>query len=321
MRKRLLSILLTLCMVFSLLPQMAMAQEIPIGYSYGGDVGSSGLDLTQAPSNTYYKAGDGYILWNDTDNDTDTLTLNNATIDTTTGNAFALTLKRNENVTIVAEGTNVLVSNTDGIGQASGGDGGDRADTVIKGSGTLAVTSEDTAPFGCSAISLNGALTISGGVTVTPINNKNSQNSLSTRGGISIMENASLGFTENTPTGEIKLNTGGDITVDTTGKVDVSYMFINGKFIHTNGKLADLWVTEDIGSDYCVCTVYNNYTLKQNETIIDRNGEDGLTVPNGATLTINEGVTLTVEDDDNNEIPTITNLGTIINNGTIQFPV
>lgn len=44
-RKRLLSILLTICMVFGMLPQMAMAQEIPSCYSDGGDVGSTGLDL------------------------------------------------------------------------------------------------------------------------------------------------------------------------------------------------------------------------------------------------------------------------------------
>ncbi|MGE4214159.1 MAG: S-layer homology domain-containing protein [Anaerotignaceae bacterium] len=317
MRKRLLSILLTLCMVFGMLPQMALATEIPSGYSDGGDVGETGLDLSQAPSqNTYYKAGDGYILWDGAN----TLTLKDATIDTTTGNAFALTLKRTDDVTIVAEGTNVLVSNTNGISYAMGGDGGDSANTVIKGSGTLAVTSEDTAPFGCSAISLNGALTISGDVTVTPINNKNSQNSLSTRGGISIMENASLGFTENTPTGEIKLDTSGDITVDTTGKVDASYMFINGKFIHTNGKLADLWVEEYESQNYYVSTVYNNYTLTEGQTIYDYPNEDGLTIPNGATLTINKDVTLTVQDDDDTGIPTITNLGTIVNNGTIQFP-
>ena len=63
MRKRLLSILLTLCMVFGMLPQMAMASDIPSGYTDGGDVGETGLDLRTAPSgNTYYKAGDGYIL-------------------------------------------------------------------------------------------------------------------------------------------------------------------------------------------------------------------------------------------------------------------
>lgn len=65
--------------------------------------------------------------------------------------------------------------------------------------------------------------------------------------------------------------------------------------------------------------VYGDYTLIEDKTITDANGEDGLTIMEGANLTISEGVTLTVNDDDDQGIPQITNLGTIENNGTIQF--
>ena len=60
MIKRLLSILLTFCMVLGLLPQMALAAEfINIqgeDYKVGAEVTSIGLDLSQAPDfKTYYK--------------------------------------------------------------------------------------------------------------------------------------------------------------------------------------------------------------------------------------------------------------------------
>ncbi|MEA5083358.1 MAG: hypothetical protein VB018_04295 [Lachnospiraceae bacterium] len=55
-------------------------------------------------------------------NGASTLTLNNATIDTTTGSAYALTLKDYDDVTIVAEGNNVLESNNNGICKSVSGD-------------------------------------------------------------------------------------------------------------------------------------------------------------------------------------------------------
>jgi hypothetical protein len=70
-----------------------------------------------------------------------------------------------------------------------------------------------------------------------------------------------------------------------------------------------------------VYSVYGSYTLNQNMTVWDRSGENGLTVTDGATLTIASGNKLTVEDDTNvNGVPKITNNGTLVNNGTIDLP-
>ncbi|MEA5083360.1 MAG: hypothetical protein VB018_04305 [Lachnospiraceae bacterium] len=95
-------------------------------------------------------------------------------------------------------------------------------------------------------------------------------------------------------------------------------MYCN-EFNYNNGTLG-AWVDRiEVGSS--VHTVYNNYTLKANKVIDDYANNDGLTVPNGATLTINKDVILEVIDaSDINGVPQITNLGTIINNGTIQLP-
>lgn len=193
MRKRLLSILLTICMVFGLLPQMAMAEE----YTYVGDVTATGLDLTTVPNeNARYYAGDGDIFWQPS---TNTLTLSNANINVTSGSAYALTLKNNAEVTIVLEGDNVLKSTTCGIGQESWDSGQNNYDpspypsTTITGSGTLEVetTSEE---YYQGAICLDyGSLTIADSVTVKPISGVESKSiCMNYIGNLSILGNASV---------------------------------------------------------------------------------------------------------------------------------
>jgi hypothetical protein len=297
-------------MVFSLLPQVALAEE-SVSYTYGGDVTESGLDLTTAPNeNKQYKAGDGVVLWQP---GTNTLTLKGATIDTTTtGDAFALTLKYDADVTIVADGTNVLKSNTNGIRQKYWGEPGDPdpISTVIKGSGTIEVTSTGSDSWDSAIYLPYGPLTISGDVTVNP------HNGLGTPEGLSILDNASV-----TAPSNIIINTSADkVNIDTTGTVSEFYNMSGGDLNYTKGDLkgAFVYVENNDGGTNRFYSVHGDYTLTTDETIQSSSGQHGLTVNEGATLTIPEGVTLTVEDETDDNLQ-ITNNGTIENNGTIQF--
>ncbi|HCT65749.1 MAG TPA: hypothetical protein DIC60_10870 [Lachnospiraceae bacterium] len=317
MRKRILSIMLTLCMVLSLLPQTALAEE-EVSYTYGGEITTTGLDLSTAPSeNKVYKAGDGVVLWQPGANK---VLMRDATIDTTTttSSAFALTLKNDEDVTIVADGENVFKSNTNGIGQKSGDYPPSfyNANTVIEGSGTLEVTTTDTSPW-YSAIDLSyGALEISGEVTVTPLC-EGGMGRIVSPYGLSILDNASV-----TSPSRIYINTAfGNVNIDTAGTVTEFYTMSNENLNYTNGDLKGAWVwkVNNDGGTHRVSYVHGSYTITENQTITDASGDDGLTIMQGATLTINEGVTLTINDDAENGIPQITNNGTVVNNGTIQF--
>lgn len=317
MRKRLLSILLTVCMVFGLLPQMALAEQV--SYTYGGDVTQTGLDLTTAPNeNKIYDAGEGRIFWQP---DNNILMLSYATIDVTSGSAYALTLKSDADVTIVVEGNNSLKSTTNGIGQVAWGgefpDPEPNANTTINGNGDLevATTSTDTNQ---GAIYLRyGNLTIAEGVTVKPTSGVGSKAIGVNKGDFSILGSASV-----TAPSKMKISAMlGEITINTDGTITESDMY-SKDFNYTKGTLNAL-VNKVNGSgtpkdnDWYA---YGDYTLTKNETLIDKDGKDGLTVMKGANLTINEGVTLTVNNTTEDvDIPQITNLGTIVNNGTIQF--
>ena len=314
MRKRFLSILLTLCMVFSLLPQVSLAEEID--YATGGEVGSTGLDLSNAPSvDTKYTAGNGEIYWQPS---TNTLTLSNAEIDTTTGSAYALTLKADEDVTIVVEGDNVLKAQKCGIGQA-GAEPSTDTNTTIEGSGMLEVTTAVTDTTQ-GAICLNfGNLTISEEVDVTPVVPNYMYPAIYIyKGDLSILDSASVTVPSQT---NIKVQEG-TININTEGTITESFMYSKNNLNYTQGDV-NAWVMKvnstaspEIKADF----VYGDFTLANNQTIADKYGEDGLTVMEGATLTINSGSTLTVNDyTDIDGIPQITNLGTIVNNGTIKF--
>lgn len=74
--------------------------------------------------------------------------------------------------------------------------------TVIEGNGTLAVTSKDQDHYGLSAIFFGaGSLTISGDVTVIPVNENNGY-SIYNQKNLSILDDASLRFTNNKGTVE-----------------------------------------------------------------------------------------------------------------------
>ena len=127
---------------------------------------------------------------------------------------------------------------------------------------------------------------------------------------------------EITITGDGTLNTNSIysndvIIINADGTINTPEISALGNFVYTKGNLnAFVWDAKGNYQENNVLSVYGNQELTQNITVWDKSGEDGLTVMQGATLTIPEGMTLTVQAD-----TTITNNGTIINNGTIDLPV
>lgn len=328
MKKKILSTLLTICMLLTLLPVSALAAEYEswaaataegvtltadtdtvtidgVSYTYKGDVTNAKLDLySSTPTETTaYKAGDGYILWEPTvESETvtsGTLTLNGASISVTSGIALELP---NVEMTIDVKEENTISGGSYGINKNSG-------TTTIEGSGTLTVSSAEN-----DAISQdNDLLTITGDVTVVA----NSAGSIATYGidaqkGLTISGNANVKASGDS--GDIYSNS--TITINTTGTVNAPNIRTTHYFTYTSGTMTGSLVIEGKDNYYenFVYSVYGDFVLTTDQIINSCSGEDGLTVLTGATLTIDEGVTLTVQDGTE-----ITNKGTIVNNGTINF--
>ncbi|WMJ77506.1 S-layer homology domain-containing protein [Sedimentibacter sp. MB35-C1] len=330
MQKRILSILLTVCMIMAMLPVMALAEDYQdwtaamaedvtltadtdtitidgVSYTYKGDVSNAGLDLSSSTptETTAYIAEDGYILWGptvDTDSNVTggTLTLNGASISVTSGTALKLP---NVEITIDVEGENTISGGSYGIYKNIG-------TTTIEGSGTLTVSHIE---YGAICLN-NDLLIITGDVTVVansagPIAayGQNPQDGLTISGNANVM--ASGG-------GEQNIYSNGTITINTTGEVNAPNIRTTADFTYTSGTMTGSLVLEGKDNYYenFVYSVYGDFALTTDQTINSCSGEDGLTVLTGATLTIDEGVTLTIEDG-----AEITNNGTIINNGTINF--
>jgi hypothetical protein len=163
MKKRLMSLLLCLCIALTLLPATARADETAAGVTIGGDVSSSGLDLTAAPTAvTRYSAGSGYIIFTPAAAAANAkLELVGATIDasanaTTSTNAITLP---NAPVDISVTGDNTLKA-------AAGGRGIYAPDNFsIGGSGSLLVSGGNhgiNCTSGTLTISIAGALNVTG---------------------------------------------------------------------------------------------------------------------------------------------------------------
>lgn len=329
MQKRILSILLTVCMIMAMMPMTALAADYAgwdatdgetlvegtdtvtiegVAYTYKGDVSNTILDLSSSTPTeaTAYKAGDGYILWGptvDTDSNVTggTLTLNCASISVTSGTALKLPDVK-VGITIDVEGENTISGDSYGIHRNSG-------TTTIEGSGKLTVSCIDY-----DAISQNNdLLTITGDVTVVA----NSAGSIASYGinaqeGLTISGNANV--MASCDSGDIYSNS--TITINTTGEVNAPKIRTTHYLTYTSGTMTGSLVLEGKDNYYenFVYSVYGDFALTTDQTINSGSGEDGLTILTDATLTIDEGVTLTMQDGTE-----ITNNGTIVNNGTINF--
>ncbi|GMQ61982.1 S-layer homology domain-containing protein [Vallitalea maricola] len=245
------------------------------------DVSDKGLDLsTGTPTTaTSYLAGDGQILWVPADGDTPaTLTLNNATIDTTSNSLDVSAIHLPEiPVTIEVTGTNNLASSVYAILN-------NNADITIEGDGTLNFEESGGSASGIYC----GSLTVTGDVSL---------------------------FGDCVDQDFYCMDS---IMIDTTGTVDAPEIRDYGTFTYMQGTMVGSLVTELKGdyTNYNLCYVYGDVELSEDFNVMAANIEDGLTITAGATLTIDEGVTLTVQDGTE-----ITNNGTIVNNGTFNFPV
>jgi hypothetical protein len=170
MKKRLMSLLLCLCIALTLLPATAAADETAAGVTIGGDVSRSGLDLTTAPTAvTRYSAGSGYIIFTPAAAAANAkLELVGATIDasanaTTSTNAITLP---NAPVDISVTGDNTLKAATRGHGiyalnnLSIGGSG-----SLLVSGGSLLVSGGShgiNCTSGTLTISIAGALNVTG---------------------------------------------------------------------------------------------------------------------------------------------------------------
>ena len=106
------------------------------------------------------------------------------------------------------------------------------------------------------------------------------------------------------------------ITINADGTINTPSITAKANFVYTKGNLnAFVWDYKGDNHNNMVLSVYGNYTLTDHIIVWNRTGQDGLTVMQGATLTIPDGKTLQLDAGS-----TITNNGTIINNGTIFLP-
>jgi hypothetical protein len=262
---------------------------------------------------TCYKAGSGYVLFTPavtSENGTTpaTVTLHNAAINNTAANSNALALPSGDvTVTLDAGTANTLSSKNYGLYTATG-------NPTIGGSGTLSVTGSPV-----NGIRAGGSLTIQDSAVITAAG----KIPIYAKGNISVNGSSSITAIRNDGTYPALESDNGSVTLNTTGTVDAPEIYAFNAFTLTKGTMPGSLVTECKGDskNNAVYSVYGSYTLNQNMTVWDRSGENGLTVTDGATLTIASGNKLTVEDDTNvNGVPKITNNGTLVNNGTIDLP-
>ena len=197
MKKRVLSILLCLCMAITLLPTAALAagtsydswedataagdqlakdDQITIGgvtYTYQGD-GGEGISLAQGDDDTknpltgdlVWKAKDGYVLYRYNGSGEASVTLHNATIANTDkdGTALKLPYFRGGGATGIYTGVRTTVQ-LEGTNKLSGdfGVAHDAGDTIFTGTGTGTLVLQ----VGYSAFQLSDEVKISDGAKVT----------------------------------------------------------------------------------------------------------------------------------------------------------
>ncbi|WP_312612147.1 S-layer homology domain-containing protein [Oscillibacter sp.] len=164
--------------------------------AYGGDISTSGLDLSASVPvvATYYTASSGYALFTPATTTPATLTLHNASINTTTGSALALP----DNTVVVLEGSNSTSSE-----DAAAIYGGDAL--AVQGSGTLNASGVDDGGLFAEQITVTG----SADVTVNGIDNGD-ENEPS----VTVSGNAVFTSTESIHTGSYVQSGSASVTVN-----------------------------------------------------------------------------------------------------------
>lgn len=145
-----------------------------ISYKYAGDFSATALSVDSSAENSIYKAGNGYVLWN---NSSKTVTLHDASI-----TAFsALTVPKN--VSIVVEGSNVLTgTNSYGLVCNSGG-------LSVSGSGSLEILTTKTPDswvYSCNAGSGDININITGNFVSNGIHAQNGSVTIESKGSVDV---------------------------------------------------------------------------------------------------------------------------------------
>lgn len=274
-------------------------------YASGGDVSSRGLNLySNTPvESTYYKAGDGYILFTPAKGDNSAeLLLHNASMDVTGSEGMKLILLPKGSVNMRVSGKNKLSASamfTDGISS----DKNNPTNLIITSSdhGTLEISVTGTKSSGA----LGGgdcelaSLIIGGNVSVTAIASGQSSVGTTLEGNLTIESGANF-------------RTRGDmLDLAAYGESSVMQNFSGVvAFLNTDtlSYKLDVYGACDlpgflsnfpVGSINSEGKIFNVY----------------LNVTSGSTLTIPAGKTLTV-----NDMSKLTNNGTIVNNGMMILP-
>jgi hypothetical protein len=333
----------------------ALAVEIPSDYSeydYGGDVTSNGLDLEEnkTTDNTYYTAGDGYILWEPMLDDDEaiiggTLTLKDATIDNDMDQPL-ITLPTGD-VEIVLEGENSLTNKgreNEVVSLISQGNVEDISyekteakdyTLTFDGDGSLDMYGSQT--FG---IFTDGMLVIEGGTfetfevtEIAAVDFKMSDGYLYLDGGFEFFGDAEIAggelYTEGSEKGSGMCY--GDFTV-TGGIVEcgagvmMGGLFMpTGTLTHTGGTLNAIVTTVDYDVMSYISTTYGSAVLEDLEgnpmylwvgpmipSLLNISSNSSLTIPYGATVQM-MGITA------DNIGDYFSNEGTLINNGNFIF--
>ena len=317
--KRLTAIFLTLCMLLSVLPLGAFAASDPTSYvfdigegsitvvdgetegkikvEYGG--GSTTGEFAPSQAITVTGSGSGKSLAIKTAKPV-TIEASNLTIDNAHVNFVSPMILENDaaNVTLVLKGENLFVGGRDqaGIVVETG------RTLTIKGSGSLEARAEDHSGWdrpssgagiggrvnnSCGTVIIeSGTVTAIGGNGAAGIGGGSKWNATTGNGGTVTIKGGTVTATGNGGGADI----GGGSDTANTGTLTVD---------------GDAWVTAaNIGATQTLTkgvvnnTVYGSVTLTEDRTVVD------LTIPAGASLTIPEGKTLTVN-------------GTVTNNGTL----
>ncbi len=259
--------------------------------AYGGDISTSGLDLSaSAPVvATYYTASSGYALFTPATTTPATLTLHNASINTTTGSALALP----DNTVVVLEGSNSTSSE-----DAAAIYGGDAL--AVQGNGTLNASGVDDGGLFAKQITVTG----SADVTVNGIDNASEDES-----SVTVSGNACLASSKYIRTGSYVQSGSADVAVNGQrlhGIMTIGELSVSGGSLTVTSEVAALISVGGItlGSGMAILTPsggkiasaeFTNESVTQTVTSVIPAGATALTAElSGETISSNGATSIVI---------------------------
>lgn len=301
MKKKAISILLTLALCLSLLPTAALAEDITwpstggtvtvdsVEYTYQGDYTLKYLDLSSSPTgNNIYQAGSGYALWNVTNK---TVTLHNASITASTA------LEVPTGATVVVEGTNTLhATNSYALLCSSGG-------ITVTGSGSLSTLTDSTGVFDRAVNADNGdiSIDITGNFTSNGIRAQSGTVAVKSGGAVSITGLVRAGSSVTVEAGtNLSITNSANMAVQSVNSGGISLTAKNGNITVSGGNIYNQYaiqgtngpVTLDASGEIQVAD-YNGYPgVKGSGLTVSGTIPAGTTLHSSCAVTVPEGKTL-----------------------------